>query len=84
MANIAFYGSHNGAIALENNGEYHVIEFERFFNVKNIGLAQYKPLRFREEAVYAVLDYVDKELGIKAPFDNMIHINTECVHDDIT
>lgn len=84
MANIAFYGSHNGAIAVENDGDYHVIEFERFFNVKNIGLAQYKPLRYREEAVYSILDYIDKELGFKAPFENMIHINTECVHDDIT
>ena len=84
MANIAFYGSHNGAIALEDNGEYYVIELERFFNIKNIGLAQYKPLRFREEAVYAVLEYIEKELGYVPPFENLIHINTECVHDDIT
>jgi len=84
MANIAIYGSHNGAIALEDNGEYYVLEFERFFNIKNIGLAQYKPLRYREEAVYAVLEYIEKELGYTPPFDNLIHINTECVHDDIT
>ncbi len=84
MANIAIYGSHNGSIALEDEGKYYVVEFERFFNIKNIGLAQYKPLRYREEAVYAMLQYFEKELGYSAPFDNMIHINTECVHDDVT
>ena len=84
MANIAIYGSHNGAIALEDNDEYYVIEFERFFNIKNIGLAQYKPLKFREEAVYAILQYLEKELGYPTPFDTLLHINTECVHDDIT
>ena len=75
MANIAIYGSHNGSIALEDNGEYYVIEFERFFNIKNIGLAQYKPLANREEAVYAMLQYIEKELGYEPPFDmSLIHI----------
>ena len=78
MANIAIYGSHNGSIALEDDGKYYVVEFERFFNIKNIGLAQYKPLRYREEAVYAMLQYFEKELGYSAPFDHMIHIHTEC------
>lgn len=81
MANIAIYGSHNGAIALEKENNYYVIEFERFFNVKNAGLAQYKPLRYREEAVRVILQYIEKELRITEPFDNLLHINTECSHD---
>ncbi len=82
MANIAFYGSHNGGIAIENNGQYHVIEFERFFNIKNIGLAQYRPLKHREEAIVAVLDYIENKLGFKPPFENLIHGQTECAFDD--
>lgn len=84
MANIAIYGSHNGAVAVEQDGNYHVIEFERFFNVKNIGLAQYKPLKYRDEALYSILQYLEKELNFYPPFENLLHINTECVHDDIT
>ena len=42
MANIAFYGSHNSSIALEENGEIlTIIEIERFLNVKNAGYGQY-------------------------------------------
>ena len=32
MANIAFYGSHNAAVAIEDNGKLiTVVEIERFF-----------------------------------------------------
>lgn len=84
MANIAIYGSHNGAVAVENDGDYYVIEFERFFNIKNSGLAQYKPLKHRDKALYSILQYLEKELNFKEPFENLIHINTECVDNDIT
>lgn len=41
--NIAFYGSHNGAYAVERDGEIlAVVEIERILASKNIGLAQYK------------------------------------------
>ena len=83
MANIAIYGSHNGGIAIEDDGNFYVIVFERFFNLKNTGLSQYKPLKYRSEAVYAVLQYIEKELGFKPPFDTMIHGQTECSSDDI-
>ena len=43
MANIAFYGSHNASIVIEDGGEILlVLEFERFLNYKNSGIAQYK------------------------------------------
>jgi len=38
MANISFYGSHNAAVVVENNGKIVVvIEIERFLNSKNAG-----------------------------------------------
>lgn len=80
--NIAFYGSHNGGLVVEKDGNYYVLEFERFFNIKNAGLAQYKALRFREEGLRSMLQYIEKELRIKPPFDNLLHINTECAFDD--
>ena len=43
MANIAYYGSHNAAFAIEQDGKIiSVIEVERFLGYKNSGLAQYK------------------------------------------
>ena len=42
MANIAFYGSHNSAYVVEENGKIlTVLEVERFLNYKNSGMAQY-------------------------------------------
>jgi hypothetical protein len=42
MANISFYGSHNGAVVVEDNGKIlEVIELERFLNKKNAGYSQY-------------------------------------------
>ena len=43
MTNIAFYGSHNAAYAIERDGELLVnLELERFLDYKNSGIAQYK------------------------------------------
>ena len=37
MANISFYGSHNGSLIIEDKGEILcVIEIERFLNAKNM------------------------------------------------
>ena len=37
MANISYYGSHNGGLVIEENQEVLcVIEFERFLNYKNV------------------------------------------------
>ena len=42
MANISFYGSHNAAYVVEENGEILlVLEVERLLNFKNSGVAQY-------------------------------------------
>ena len=42
MANISFYGSHNAAVVVEDQGKIvTVIEVERFLTQKNAGYAQY-------------------------------------------
>jgi len=83
MANIGFYGSHNGGIAVEQNGKYTVVEFERLFNGKNLGLAQYKVARNRELGLKTALLYLQNNLGIEFPVDVMVHSNSEVTHNDI-
>lgn len=41
---ISVYGSHNAAIAMYYKGEYHVVEVERWTNIKNSGLTTYLPV----------------------------------------
>jgi len=64
--NVSFHGSHNATIAVEDDGEIIlVLEFERFLNMKNMGIAQYnvpnKFLLVMEYAVKWVLDYLQIE-----------------------
>ena len=41
--NLSFYGSHNAAFTLADDKEIiEVLEVERFLNMKNMGIAQYK------------------------------------------
>ena len=59
MANISYHGSHNGAIVVENEGEILcVIEFERFMNYKNVGMAQYKVPRYIVMSLEQILDWI--------------------------
>ena len=79
MANIAFYGSHNASIVVEEGGEILlVLEFERFLNYKNSGIAQYKcpkhsDLLFINEQT---IKYVMDKFNIKK-FDTCIFLNTD-------
>lgn len=64
--NISIHGSHNGGLAIEKNGEIIVvIEFERFFNVKNMGITQYKTHKYPTNILSLVLEWVEKKYGIK-------------------
>lgn len=83
MVNVGFYGSHNGGFAIEQDGKYTVLEFERFFNQKNLGLAQYKVARNRELGLKSALVYLQNELDIEFPIDVMIHNNSEVTHNNI-
>lgn len=87
MANISFYGSHNAAYVVEEDGEILlVVEVERLFNHKNIGMAQYKTVRGENILFYS--DYVPKwimeRLNI-TEFENCYHLNSQAsigiIHD---
>lgn len=84
MVNIGFYGSHNGGIAIEQDGKYTVLEFERLFNSKNLGLAQYKVAKNRELGLKTALLYLQNELNIEFPVDVMVHNNTDVTHNNVT
>ena len=63
--NISFHGSHNGGVVVEKNGEILVIlEFERFFNIKNMGLTQYKTHRYPTNMFFEVLKWIKKTYNI--------------------
>ena len=77
MANIAFYGSHNAALSIEEDGEFIVtIELERFLNKKNAGYSQYKLAQLRRHLMPEILHFIEKEYGIKH-FETCYHLNTE-------
>jgi hypothetical protein len=79
MANISIHGSHNGAIVIEDKGEILcVVEFERFLNYKNVGLAQYKTPRYIMICLEEILKWVEKEYNI-SEFENCYFSSTDFV-----
>jgi carbamoyltransferase len=83
MPNISIHGSHNAAIALENDGEIlEVIEIERFLNVKNAGLTQYITSPSRHFVVQNILKYIEKKYGFKE-FGICLYSNTDVMEDGI-
>jgi len=79
MANIAFYGSHNSSIVVEENGEIlTVIELERFLSRKNAGYSQYLVSYSRRFLIKYVLDYIKEKYGI-SEFDTCYHLNTDTI-----
>jgi len=82
MANISYHGSHNGAIVVENEGEILcVIEFERFMNYKNVGMAQYKVPRYIVMSLEQILDWIKKEYAIEE-FENCYFSSTDFVGEN--
>lgn len=84
MANISFYGSHNAAYVVEENGKILlVLELERFLNYKNSGIAQYKCPKTEDLLFFA--EYIPKwicnKLGIKE-FENCYYLNTDVIISD--
>ena len=81
MANIAFYGSHNAAYVVEENGEILlVLELERFLNYKNSGLAQYKCPKTEDILFYAqyIPQWIMNKFNI-TEFENCYHLNTDVI-----
>jgi len=86
MVNIGYYGSHNAALAVEQDGEIIcVIEIERFIGYKNSGIAQYKVPKHKSyndlcSVIKDAIEFIKEEYNINQ-FDNCIAINTDVVID---
>jgi len=86
MTNIAFYGSHNAAYAIERDGELLVnLELERFLDYKNSGIAQYKTAKVCD--IVFLSKFIPKFLMDKYnidKFDNCYFCNTQVIMDNVT
>lgn len=81
MANIAFYGSHNSGLVVENKGKIVCcIEIERFLNVKNAGYSQYFTAQTRPVLLKEILKYIKNTYNI-SKFDNCYYSNTDTIED---
>jgi carbamoyltransferase len=83
MTNIAFYGSHNAAYAIERDGELLVnLELERFLDYKNSGIAQYKTAKVYDIQFLShyIPKFLMKKFGIEK-FDNCYYLNTQVIID---
>ena len=79
MANISFYGSHNSAVVVENEGKILcVIEIERFLNRKNAGYSQYLVSHTRPFLLTEIVKWIEKTYGIKE-FENCFYLNTRSI-----
>jgi carbamoyltransferase len=79
MANISFYGSHNAAYVVEEDGKIlMVLEVERFLNYKNSGMAQYKCPRTENLLFYSkfIPEWIMKKFNI-TEFENCYYLNTD-------
>jgi carbamoyltransferase len=86
MANISFYGSHNGAYVVEDGGKIlMILEIERYLKFKNSGLAQYKTPHSKLILYLAkhIPQFLMKTLNI-TEFENCYYQNTDVIMDGVT
>lgn len=84
MANIAFYGSHNAAYVVEEDGKILlVVEVERFINYKNSGLAQYMCPKYQDILFLAkyIPEFIMKKLNI-SEFENCYYLNSDVIIEE--
>ena len=79
MINLALYGSHNAALAVEIDGKVVLVtELERIINEKNQGLSQYKT--FKADDILFYSKFLSKWICDKfnvSEFDNVLYQNTD-------
>jgi carbamoyltransferase len=82
MANIAFYGSHNAALVVEQDGEIIlVLEVERFNSYKNSGVAQFKVPQDPFSLMQHMMDFIRRNYGI-SEFENCLSLNVDSIWGD--
>lgn len=57
MTSIAISGSHNAAIAIEHQGQYLVVELERYLNIKNAGCFSWKVTTEPRRVIVDIIEY---------------------------
>lgn len=88
MNNIAYYGSHNATIAVEQDGRIiTVVEVERFLGYKNAGTAQYKVIKHKnigsiKRVIDSILQHIKQVHGI-LEYDKCFYMNTDVVMDGV-
>jgi carbamoyltransferase len=82
MANISFYGSHNAAIVVEQDGEILlVMEIERYNSYKNSGVAQFKVPGDPFSLMKSAMEFIKKTYGIES-FETCIALNVDSIWGD--
>jgi len=82
MANIAFYGSHNATVVVEDNNKIIcVIEIERFLNRKNAGYSQYLVSETRPYLLKEIVKWIAETYGIRE-YENCFYLNTDTIEHD--
>jgi|TARA_R100000027_G_C2244184_1_gene92830 carbamoyltransferase len=79
MINLALYGSHNAALAVEIDGKVVLVtELERIVNEKNQGLSQYKTFKADDILFYSkfLSKWVCDKFNV-SEFDNVLYQNTD-------
>tara|TARA_A100000172_G_C3043626_1_gene111575 strand:- start:3051 stop:4679 length:1629 start_codon:yes stop_codon:yes gene_type:complete len=79
MINLALYGSHNSALAVEIDGKVVLVtELERIVNEKNQGLSQYKTFKADDILFYSkfLSKWVCDKFNV-SEFDNVLYQNTD-------
>jgi predicted NodU family carbamoyl transferase len=85
MPNISFYGSHNSAYVIEDEGKIiTVLEVERFLNLKNSGMAQYMCPKVSDLLFLAkyIPEFLMKTFNIEK-FDNCYYLNADVIIDTV-
>lgn len=84
LPNLAIHGSHNASIVVEHKGEIlEIIEFERFFNVKNLGYCQYLVAHARRYSAELIQKYLKEKYGF-TEFGLVMHQHCESNDDTFT
>ena len=78
--NVAFYGSHNGALVFQHHDKFIVVEAERFAHNKNLGFVQYRLCKHPRFVMEEILRFVENEYDIKNDFDTCIYTNTDVIY----
>lgn len=76
---LSAYGSHNASISLYHNGNYEVVEVERWINSKNAGLTGYLPSKNPQIIYDDICDYLLRDCENHVDVYMHSHVNPKIV-----